>query len=119
MQLKRDTDYALRLWLCIFKSKSEMTLVELCKATAVPKTIALRLCQRLLEANLLSVTGDGDTGSSYFISPSAANMTLFDLIQAVEGSCKLFAVFDQTNAQYSCCNRSSKSYSIGDRAAAP
>lgn len=57
MQLKRDTDYALRILLCVAKENSQngegMTAIELSKSVSVPAAITARLCRKLAEAKLL------------------------------------------------------------------
>ncbi len=107
MQLKRDTDYALRLLLCAVKyadQKNSITLFELCSRTAVPITIASRLCHKLSEAQLISEYIIGGR-AHYTVYDDALSKTLFDVIQAVEGNGSLFSVFDRSTEMFSCCRQ--------------
>lgn len=104
MQLKRDTDYALRILLFIAKQKSQdgagVTIAELSKNTAVPTTITSRLCRKLSDAGFLDPV---DKCTKYTIPYSALKKTILDVICAVEGYGNLFAVFDPSTELYAIC----------------
>ena len=54
MQLKRDTEYALRILMCVARQEDgRMTALEISKRTAVPASIAARLCQKMTDAKLM------------------------------------------------------------------
>lgn len=99
MQLKRDTDYAIRILLVMAEqARNKIELPELdvntiCQRTAVPRQIALRLC------SLLSARGfvkKGETGgrTSYKPEDDLLEKTVLSIIDAVEGQSNLLAVFD-------------------------
>lgn len=102
MQLKRDTDYALRILLYIAlqssRNSSGMTAFELSRHTAVPPIIAARLCRTLTDTRFLTLKEN-----MYALAKSARNKSLFDVICAVEGRCSLFAVFNKTEEAYTGC----------------
>ena len=104
MQLKRDTDYALRILLCIAKQedidKNGMTISELSKGTSVPQTIAIRLCEKMKDAKLLNAAGTNENITLYSLHKGAINKTVFDVIRAIEGGINLFAVFDRSTELY-------------------
>ena len=104
MQLKRDTEYALRLLFGAAKyaGESGITLSELCKHTAVPRTIASRLCAKLVEAKLLNEKMI-ETKPVYFACKDIYEKTLFDIVLATEETLNLFAVFDQSSEMYISC----------------
>lgn len=107
MQLKRDTDYALRILLCAAKRNSEnepgMTLSEFSKNTAVPLTIAARLCRKLTETEFLKTVTGNDRAVRYMIKQSAFEKTVLNVICAVEEQGRLFAVFDRSTELYAIC----------------
>lgn len=104
MQLKRDTDYALRLLLCISKQASDngngITILELSKYTSVAPTIAVRICKKLRDAKLIKEGNANGSITSYILCKGALNKTVFDIIRVVEGNSNLFAVFDRTTELY-------------------
>lgn len=107
MQLKRDTDYALRILLCAAKQDPEnkfgMTVPEFSKNTSVPVTIASRLCRNLADAKFLNVTDPSDGCVRYMLRQSAFKKTLLNVICAVEDHGDLFAVFDRATELYAIC----------------
>lgn len=107
MQLKRDTDYALRILLCAAKQNSGnehgMTASEFSKNTAVPLTIAARLCRKLTETEFLKTVNVNDHGVRYMIRQSALEKTVLNVICAMEEQGRLFAVFDRSTELYAVC----------------
>ncbi len=103
MQLKRDTDYALRLMLGVAKYADEngILLVELCRHASVPQTIASRLCSKLVKTGFLRENKAGSQ-SLYFAGDDIRNKTLLDVVQAIEGTADMFAVFDHSTELYAC-----------------
>ena len=107
MQLKRDTDYALKILLNIAESinaseNSEgVSLREISLNTKIPKQIAGRLCERLSEAGFIHecTEGGGGTGT-YAADEVLPDVTLFDVVEAVEGTSEIFAVFDKNSELY-------------------
>lgn len=107
MQLKRDTDYALRILLCAAKQNPEnkfgMTVPEFSKNTSVPVTIAARLCRNLTDAKFLNVTDPSDGCVRYMIRQTTFKKTILNVICAVEDHGDLFAVFDRSTELYAIC----------------
>lgn len=107
MQLKRDTDYALRILLCVAKENSQngegMTAIELSKSVSVPAAITARLCRKLAEAKLLRAADLVNGGVRYSLRQGALKKTVLDVICAVEDQKNLFAVFDRSTELYSIC----------------
>ncbi len=103
MQLKRDTDYALRLMLGVAKYADEngILLVELCRHASVPQTIAARLCSKLVKAELLK-ENKTESQMTYSGGDNFQNKTLLDVVQAIEGTADMFAVFDRSTELYAC-----------------
>lgn len=99
MQLKRDTDYAIRILLVMAetalnrKELQELDLKTICEKTSVPRQIALRLCNLLSDAGFIEkVETDGST--TYIPESDLLEKTVLDIVDAVEGQSNLFAVFD-------------------------
>ena len=103
MQLKRDTDYALRLMLGVAKYAGEngILLAELCRYASVPQTIAARLCSKLVKAGLLK-DNKANNQPLYFAGDNIQNKTLLDVVQVIEGTVDMFAVFDHSTELYAC-----------------
>lgn len=99
MQLKRDTDYAIRILLVMAepalnkKELQRMDLKTICEKTSVPRQIALRLCGLLSDAGFMKEETDGST--TYIPGNDLLEKTVLDIIDAVEGQSNLFAVFDR------------------------
>ena len=102
MQLKRDTDYALRLLLCAAKQTcgktSGISLQDLSKETMVPTTIANRLCLKMTDANLLRAATHSGKTKRYLLGKEVMNKTLYDV---VEEHNDIFAVFDRSTELFS------------------
>ena len=105
MQLKRDTDYALKILLNIAESinasenSEAVSLREISLNTKIPKQIAGRLCERLSEAGFIHECTEGGTGT-YAADEVLSDVTLFDVVEAVEGTSEIFAVFDKNSELY-------------------
>jgi len=109
MQLKRDTDYAVRIlyylnmnsYIDNHGKKKGVSLSELAKQTGTPKLIAERVCDSLKEKGIIVATGRREASKRLYYSTAASlGSSLLDIIEAVEGSCQLFAVFDKSFAGY-------------------
>ena len=66
MQLKRDTDFALRILFCLKQNHDKkdaegpegLTLTEIAKQTGVPKLAAGRICDCLQARGMIRLSGD-------------------------------------------------------------
>lgn len=100
MQLKRDTDYAIRILLVMAEpalSKKELQGLDLktiCEKTSVPRQIAIRLCGLLSDAGFIKKE-ETDGSTIYIPESDLLEKTVLDIIDAVEGQSNLFAVFDR------------------------
>lgn len=106
MQFKRDTDYALRILLCLAKQEelgTKLSVYDLSKETLVPATIASRLCKTMKEAKLVQAEKKSNGTIKYGMGKRMLNKTLYDVVQAIEGNINLFAVFDKRTELYVCC----------------
>ena len=105
MQLKRDTDYALRLLLSLAKhthtGEEGVSVQTLSREAQVPITIANRLCSKMEQAKLLHAVHAPDKTANYLLGDDTLCKTLYDVVCAVEGLCDLFAVFDRTTDLFS------------------
>lgn len=103
MQLKRDTDYALRLMLGVAKYADEngIPLAELCRHSSVPQTIATRLCSKLVKAGFLK-DNKANNQLLYFAGDNIQNRTVLDVVRAIEGTTDMFVVFDHSTELYAC-----------------
>ncbi len=107
MQLKRDTDYALRILFCIGENRAADPKAEkglgvpaLHTQTDVPRISLKRLCDRLVEKKILLSQKTAGGESRYFPGRDLSQLSLLEVIRAVEGSAPLFAVFDKKSRFY-------------------
>ena len=102
MQLKRDTDHALRIVAFVDKAcgqtgeKQAILLSEICAKTKVPRTAARRLCRDLVDCRILTQYTEKTGGTLYAPGTACESSTLLDVVRAVEKTDSLFAVFDHT-----------------------
>ena len=108
MQLKRDTDYAIRILYCLRQNgdvghtgeRKGMTLSEIAMQTGTPKLVAGRVCESLKEKGMIAAAGQDRAERSYCSTETQSEYSLLDVIEAVEGTCQLFTVFDKRLAGY-------------------
>ena len=109
MQLKRDTDYALRILCCCVKETNPrgISLKQLCQEAVVPRTIAARLCRALTKEDILT---ENILNNHFFyaFNRKASDKSLYDIIRITEGSAGLFEVFDHSTQFYGNCENSLK-----------
>ena len=107
MQLKRDTEYALRIQFCFESGNAQeeapsqsLTINELCVGTGIPRIGLVRICARLEEAGFIR-SETGETGEvCYRHTDSLKNATLLDIIRVTEPGSQLFGVFDRSSLFY-------------------
>lgn len=107
MQLKRDTDYALRILMCAAEQKKNkksfsggLTIQEISARTGMPRVSVDRIC-RCLEKSKLIVKATGVRGENvYFADDRTPELSLLEIIEAVEKETQLFAVFDKKSDMY-------------------
>ena len=104
MQLKRDTDFALRLLLCVAehgcKENDAIPLQTLSTRAKVPVTIAGRLCTKMVDSGLLQCVCKPGGARGYLPTASLCGKNLYDVICAIEGHDDLFAIFDKSTALF-------------------
>ena len=75
MQLKRDTDYAVRILYCLNQNyatdnsgeKKGVTLSEIAMQTGTPKLVAGRVCDSLKEKGIIFSISEQDTAREGFV----------------------------------------------------
>ena len=109
MQLKRDTDVAIRILYCLNQNRESqsagetngLTLAALAAQTGVPKTVVGRICEYLYRDGMIRLSPEMENGEkTYFAGEELLSVSLLKVVTAVEGTVQLFAVFDQTSAAY-------------------
>lgn len=105
MQLKKDTDYAIRILLVMAEAVQEKKETQGWKIKAisenavVPRQIALRLCNLLSDAGFIKKE-EADGCTTFIPGSGLLEKTVLDIIDAVEGQSNLFAVFDRRTDIY-------------------
>jgi len=107
MQLKRDTDYALRiiLYIGVYWPEREQTsegfsLSEISSQTSVPRISADRICGYLKDSDILSSVRTGTNELLYHPGKDFYDRSLLDVINAAEDGVQLFAGFDRKSLFY-------------------
>ncbi len=102
MQLKRDTDYALRILCCLGRQAAEgapagagISLLEISSHAGVPKLSARRICGCLKAKKLLSTKKEPNGAVLYYPGELFPTCSLWDVMSATEDNVHLFAVFDR------------------------
>lgn len=112
MQLKRDTDYALRVMHCLKTAgesdaqsdRQRLTLSEIALRTSIPRIMAGRICSRLHAKGMIALCCDREGGELvYHMESGPLQYTLLDVVNIMEGTSRLFAVFDPRTSMYRGC----------------
>ncbi len=101
MQLKRDTDYALRIMICTAKHIQKnnidkgVLMADIATDTGIPKLAFNRICSRLEEKGML-YTATGAKGEK-LLYPGVDfwQQSILTIGEAVEGNMKVFILFDK------------------------
>ena len=83
MQLNSTTDYAIRIIIYLAKNKHVVSSKKLSEIINVSPRYLLQIGAKLRDANLVSVTYGSSGG--YALSMPPDQITLFDIIQLMEG----------------------------------
>ena len=112
MQLKRETDFAIRILYCLYRNCADrefgnrlgLTLTEIAAQTKVPKTIAGRICEYLLDKKMIHfVPWEEYSEKSFHATSALLAFSLKDVVEAVEGHGRLFAIFDKNSNAFAAC----------------
>lgn len=107
MQLKQDSDYALRILLKIGNRYGDqntafcgMSLSELSIGTGIPRVRVERICKSLKSDSLLLEEKRVGKELRYYPAAGFEQRSLLDAIKTVERGVRLFALFDRKNELY-------------------
>ena len=107
MQLKRDTEYALRILFCFETELMEkqtgadgLSIGEIGTRSGVPRVGADRVCGYLEEAGLIASSSKGSGETVYQPKTDLRDTSLLDVLRLTEPSSQLFAVFDKSSFFY-------------------
>lgn len=107
MQLKRESDYTLRI--AIFLTREQIAeenkgikFKNVCAQTGVPLTVAKRICGMLAEKNLIEIIDDNSC-VMIMAKPGLKNKTIYEILDISDDGGSVFAVFNRKNKQYENC----------------
>ena len=107
IQLKRETDYALRILLYIGQRCSDETapcegvsIFDISSQTGIPRIRAGRICGYLKETGLIRETASETHETLYAPGEGLLQRSLLDIIAVTEYNTHLFAVFDRQSQLY-------------------
>ena len=109
MQLKRDTEYALRILYAVAErsapedepSRGGATLNEISALSGVPRAGTDRVCPLLASAGFLTSRTENGGDVLYAAAEDLSDRSLIDLAAVTEQGFPLFAVFDRDSAFFS------------------
>jgi Rrf2 family protein len=85
MQIKRETDYAIRCILYLATQKDKVTMIdEIAKQMCVPRNFLAKIVQRLVKQDIIK-SFRGIKGGLQ-LNRETGEISLLDVIEAVEGS---------------------------------
>ncbi len=99
MQLKRDTEYAMQIMVCIAETLSKdrkeigITETEILTKTGLPKFCFLRICGYLEEHHLIYRNTKENGEPCLCPGESFWEQSLFSIAEAVEGNMQIFVIF--------------------------
>jgi Rrf2 family protein len=93
MQLNITTDYAIRVLLCLATEGRPMGAAELSSQAKIPKTYVTFIMSKLKKAGFVSARR-GQIGG-YDLLKDPANITLWDIIEAMELSCQIMCCLEE------------------------
>ncbi len=107
MQLKRDTDYALRIMLCLTDqclvkqtAPNGLSMLDISALTGIHKLSAERICGDLVRGRfIIRRTGKGRE-VRFLPREGLGDASLLEVVTATENSADLFAVFDRRARPY-------------------
>lgn len=112
MQLKRDTELALRILYCLQNrsdggernARRKPGLAEISIQTMIPKVTARRICTRLCDSGMIGVFRESERReAAFYLKPVFFRSSLLDVIRAMENTGRIFAVFDRESPMYLVC----------------
>lgn len=103
MQLKRDTEYALRILFTVAGATDPrgITRTEIRNRSGLPRAGVNRICDRLESAGLITCRREDNGEGVYAAAADLFRKSLLDVICAVEQGVPLFAVFEKGSAFFS------------------
>lgn len=98
MQIKRETDYAIRcvFYLCGLQGDDIAMADEISSAMDIPKSFTAKILQKLTRAGI--VTSFQGVKGGFRISRNPAEISLLDVIVVIEGPLALNVCIDSDNA---------------------
>lgn len=107
MQLKRDTDYAMRIIWSVCRAKTDkdesIIISEICRQIGIARTIALRICNKLADNEIISSDTTVKNEIRFSVGEKTGEKTMYDVIKAIEGSSDLLEAFDKSFESYEKC----------------
>ncbi len=103
MQLKRETEYALRIMICLAEQfgsiRADMTgiqMTEIIERTNIPKIVFGRIFTLLEERDLVRKAANTAGETTVFPGKKFWNQSLLSVALIIEGNMNIFFIFDQT-----------------------
>lgn len=93
VQLKKTTDYAIRIVFFLSRQNRVFTSEEISKATGVSKNYIMQILRRLADAGILKIIRGSKGG--FRINKKPSGISLFDVIKAMESTININQCLDQ------------------------
>ena len=104
MQLKRETDYAIRVMICIaeaLKDRGEeagVSASEIIGRTQIPRVSFYRICSYLEESQLIVKKGGKNREVLFYPGELFWEQSLLSVAEAVEGNMRIFVLFGRNTS---------------------
>lgn len=107
MNLKRETDYSIRIIYCLLQGEEseKLNTNKICKKTNIPWRIVERVCDTLYNGGIISRDFGKDKKCVYYLTEKNREKSLFDIVLAIESQADIFAVFDKNSEMFRHCGK--------------
>ncbi|MGI5959927.1 MAG: RrF2 family transcriptional regulator [Massiliimalia sp.] len=106
MHITLETDYAIRILVFLLQQDKRVDANKISEETEVTLRFALKILRKLVAAGFVK-SFKGMKGGYEFAKESPSELSLYDVIVAIEGNCFLSRCLDETvgcnRGQTSCC----------------
>ena len=107
LTIKKETDYAMQLLKILSKSKGKVvSLKDISKQAKVSFLFLQKIARKLKQAGLILAIQGVEGG--YKLNGHPKNISLIQVLNAIEGKCAILSCLCQPNKKHPVCNKTAK-----------